>query len=1009
MFKYGETQGEASLRFVFFNSIEVCDIPLRFWDISLRFVTFHSTAVCNISLRFVTFHSTAVCDISLRFVTFHSTAVCDILLRFVTFYSTAVCDISLRPFQYETMVEPGNETTPATIRAQTYTDLTDEEKIHESVNIKATNIVLQGSELSLQERESKLYDDFDTFTSMHGKTIHSYYMRFSQLINDMHTIGMTLKPLQVNTKFVNHLQLEWSKFVTDVKLAKDMHTTNFDHLYTHLRQHEAHANEVCLSRQRLVIPSFNHFDDPIANLNKLMAFVTTTFAPCFPKNQVTIQDGRVTVQTVHGRQTQGYANNGARNNATNQGVNRQRAACQARVVVRYNCQEEGHFARKCTKLKRPKNSAWFKEKMFLTEALESGAYLDHEQLSFLADNGDTIILAQASQEIPTPKVFQTDDLDAFDSKCYDVPSAKAKYFEIGKKELSLDNDRLLEHIICQDVMNTVMDANDHYDNMLHVNNNSLSYDNSAPDLLKHENDRLMELLISQDLVHIVVYSFTTINDYKSMQQSFVDEYNKTLVLKDELAKKNGMIDKASDENVKHSMLNVNSELLYATCHECMFDVIHDLCVSDYLNDVNTRVKSKSVKSRSAKSKKRKCGNPLLYKSYSGTWTPGCSKHMTGQHSQLINFVSKFLGTVRSGNDQIAKIMGYGDYQLGNVIISQVIYVKGADLLSGSRDINLYTISLYDMLKSSPICLLSKASKTKSWLWHRMMSHLKFNTQTRSPITNPKLMKLIRKTPSFAYGSLRANACGEYKWEEIYLGIVDDYSRFTWVKFLRSNDEAPENLTYIRCAHSTIKRRCQRRNHTLVEAARTMLIFSKALLFLWAEIVSTTCYTQNRCLIHLRYNKKPYELMHKKNPDLSFLYVFGSLCYLTNDSEDLGLQISQSPRGIFINQSNYANEIIKKYGMLSSDPVDTSMVDKSKLDEDLHGKPVDPTYYHGIIAYADPDHAECQDTRRETYGSAQFLGDKLVSWSSKKQKSTAISSTKAEYIALSGCCAQILWM
>ncbi|GJU76420.1 retrovirus-related pol polyprotein from transposon TNT 1-94 [Tanacetum coccineum] len=120
---------------------------------------------------------------------------------------------------------------------------------------------------------------------------------------------------------------------------------------------------------------------------------------------------------------------------------------------------------------------------------------------------------------------------------------------------------------------------------------------------------------------------------------------------------------------------------------------------------------------------------------------------------------------------------------------------------------------------------------------------------------------------------------------------------------------------------------------------------------------------------------------------------------------LGLQISQSTRGIFINQSNYAFEIIKKYGMLSSDPVDTPMVEKSKLDEDLQGKPVDPTHYRGKAYRKAPtcNHAGCQDTRRSTFGSAQFLGDKLVSWSSKKQKSTVISSTKAEYIALSGCC------
>nr|GEV51510.1 retrotransposon protein, putative, unclassified [Tanacetum cinerariifolium] len=134
---------------------------------------------------------------------------------------------------------------------------------------------------------------------------------------------------------------------------------------------------------------------------------------------------------------------------------------------------------------------------------------------------------------------------------------------------------------------------------------------------------------------------------------------------------------------------------------------------------------------------------------------------------------------------------------------------------------------------------------------------------------------------------------------------------------------------------------------------------------------------------------------------------------------LGLQISQSPRGIFINQSKYALESLKKYGFESWDPVDTPMVEKSKLGEDKEGKAVDPSHYRGsayqkdssvaLTAFADADHAGCQDTCRNTYGSVQFLGERLISWSSKRQKNAAISSTKAEYITLSGCCAQILWM
>ncbi|GKD75653.1 retrovirus-related pol polyprotein from transposon TNT 1-94, partial [Tanacetum coccineum] len=80
---------------------------------------------------------------------------------------------------------------------------------------------------------------------------------------------------------------------------------------------------------------------------------------------------------------------------------------------------------------------------------------------------------------------------------------------------------------------------------------------------------------------------------------------------------------------------------------------------------------------------------------------------------------------------------------------------------------------------------------------------------------------------------------------------------------------------------------ERRNRTLVEAARTMLIFSKAPLFLWAEVVATACYTQNRSLIHTLHNKTPYELVHDEKPNLLFLHIFGALYYPTNDSEDLG--------------------------------------------------------------------------------------------------------------------------
>ncbi|GKC71880.1 hypothetical protein Tco_1117763 [Tanacetum coccineum] len=137
-------------------------------------------------------------------------------------------------------------------KTKKYAELSDAEKIQADYDMKATNIILQGlpADIYSLERECKLYDAFDKFTHIKGESLHKYYLRFTQLINDMNIYNMKMEQFQVNTKFLNSLPPEWSKFVTDVKLVKDLHTTNFDQLHAYLEQHELHANEVRLLRER---------------------------------------------------------------------------------------------------------------------------------------------------------------------------------------------------------------------------------------------------------------------------------------------------------------------------------------------------------------------------------------------------------------------------------------------------------------------------------------------------------------------------------------------------------------------------------------------------------------------------------------------------------------------------------------------------------------------------------------------------------------------------------------
>nr|GEW68998.1 retrotransposon protein, putative, unclassified [Tanacetum cinerariifolium] len=704
---------------------------------------------------------------------------------------------------------------------------------------------------------------------------------------------------------------------------------------------------------------------------------------------------------------------------------------------------------------------------------------------------------------------------------------------------------------------------------------------------------------------------------------------------------------------------------------------------------------------------------------------GCSKHMTEDRSQLINFVQKSLGTVKFGNDHVAKIMGYGDHKIGNVTISRVYFVEG--LGHNLFSVGQFCDSDLEVAFRQHACFirnLDGASKTKSWLWHRRLSHLNFgaiNHLARQGLVRglPKLkFKKDHLCSACAMGKskkkshkpksedtnqeklylLHMDLCGPMHVESLngkkyILVTVDDYSRFTWIKCLRSKDEAPDFIimflkmiqvrlkvpvhrirtnngiefvnqtlreyyedvgisheTSVACSpqQNGVVERC---NRTLIEAARTIenlgKLQSKAdigifigyaptkkafriynrrtrrivetihvdfdeltamsseesssrlalnemtpvtirsglvkksssstpyvppsrnewdLLFqpMFDELLNLPpsvdpqapeviapitdvitpvqaestvrllqlqlikmhphqiykvkldelggilknkarlvargyhqeegidfeesftlvarlediriflAYAAHKNMVvyqmdvktvflngNLReevYVSQPYEFVDQDNPNHVYklkkaLYELKQApcawydmlsSFLISQDFSKGLEISQSPRGIFINQSKYALESLKKYGFESCDPVDTPMVEKSKLDKDKEGNAIDPSHYHGMIGtllyltasrpdlqfaicmcawyqarptkkhvhavkrifrylcgivnqglwypkdssialttFADADHVGCQDTRRST--------------------------TEAEYIALSGCCAQILWI
>ncbi|GJW15109.1 retrovirus-related pol polyprotein from transposon TNT 1-94, partial [Tanacetum coccineum] len=376
---------------------------------------------------------------------------------------------------------------------------------------------------------------------------------------------------------------------------------------------------------------------------------------------------------------------------------------------------------------------------------------------------------------------------------------------------------------------------------------------------------------------------------------------------------------ACNDSLNAKTSNVN--FVCVTCGKCVLNDNHDLCVLHYINGVNSRtrqpmavpvsttkpkhnvnqsvaISSKKTVATDSTVKKSRNITRKLYEQVSKTcswwypkytpsgykWKPksqkgnvnpnlveivlfivdsGCSKHMTGNLKLLTNFVEKFLGTVKFGNDQIAPILGYGDLVQGTFTIKRVYYVeglnhnlfsvgqfcdadlevafrkstcyirdlKGNDLLTGSRGTDLYSISLQDSTTPNPICLMAKATSSQAWLWHQGIRH---ETSTaRTPEQN---------------------------------GVVE------------------------------------RRNRTLVEAARTMLSAAKVPLFFWAEAIATTCFTQNRSLVIPRHEKTPYHIINARKPSVKFFHIFGSLCYIVRDGENLDKMKEKGDACIFVGYS-----------------------------------------------------------------------------------------------------------
>ncbi|GKB95143.1 retrovirus-related pol polyprotein from transposon TNT 1-94 [Tanacetum coccineum] len=781
----------------------------------------------------------------------------------------------------------------------------------------------------------------------------------------------------------------------------------------------------------------------------------------------------------------------------------------------YNCKGRTKQTKQCTKPKRKRDDSWFKDKVLLLQAQANGQILHEEELAFLADPGTTE--GQATHTIITYNAsYQADDLDAYDSNCDELNTAKVALLA----NLShYGSDALAERLKYGDI-NTSLFLNNAYVNV-------------------HECEKCLklktELLNKKDFIEKETYnklsrSYTTLEKHcislevdtqlnqeifqrdNSISNQSAPNFDLSRNMNEDKVKKD--IEEVETINIeldhRVSKLVAENEHLKQT-YKQLYDSIKPTCIrskekcdtfvnqlnqkSIEISNLNASLQEKVLVITTLKNELRKLKGKDLADNVvtKNTIAPEMLKiDVEPIAPKLLNNRTAHSYYLRHTQEQAAILkqvveQGKSQTPLNNPLDSaywECLTIQG--LLRGKGigpQTNLRGKFIYG-LRPPPICLLSKALKTKSWLWHRRLSHLNFSAinhlashvrglpklkfekdhlcyacamgKSKKKTHKPKSKDTNKKkTLSFAHGSLWPNA-----WS------TDNETEFV-------NQTLREYYEKVDISHETYVARSpqqngviERRNLMLIEAAHTMCTARRTknlnVLKSW-ELVLDVSVPDEMMVITLKwiYKVKLDELGgilknkarlvargYRQEEGINFEKSFAPVARLDdiriflayaahmnmivyqidvkttflNDILREEVYVSQPDGFVDQDNPNHAYKLNKAlYGLKQApracDPMDTPMVEKSKLDEDTQGKAVDHTHYRGMVGtlmyltatYADADHAGCQDTRRSTSGCMQLLGDKLVSWLSKMQKSAAISSTEAEYIALPGCCAQVLWM
>ncbi|GJS26410.1 retrovirus-related pol polyprotein from transposon TNT 1-94 [Tanacetum coccineum] len=882
----------------------------------------------------------------------------------------------------------------------------------------------QGESLNIQDVNTNLFWEFGKYTSHDGESMESYYSRFYKMMNEMIRNNLTVATMQVNVQFLQQLQPEWSRLVTIVKQQYDLDTVSYHKLFDVLKQYQKKVNEIRAERIAknanllALVAAASPYLDPYYQASKshkpyaptskqsssTRSNATSKFKgkeiakPITPPSESAFEEDsdpeqaqrdkdmlkNLALIAKYFKKIYKPTNNNLRTSSNS--INKNVDASPSQVVQQsgiqcFICKEFGHFAKECRKPKRVKDYTYHKEKMLLCKQAEKGVLLQAEQDDWLEDKDKEINEQELEayysfmakiQEVPTgDSGTDTEPLEQDDSNV--TPDS----LDMCDNDIQTDQNAEDERVALANLISNLkldVDENKKIQKQLKKANTSLAYElKECKSFLAKTSRTLGESNSIRNSCLIALQNKQTeLERYKTLNDQIVD-YDK---LEHKLNETLGLLAQ-KEINIKEALKLKAYEIL-------VVKEKHDELVKQSLltkSHYEGLVKEKT-----------KIVQLILF-----IVDSGCTKHMTGNLTLLCNFVEKYLGTVRFGNDQFALILGYGDLVQGNIMINRVYYIEGLNH-------NLFSVGQF--------------------------CDADLEVRTHHETAEPKNIK---------------EAMAGFTWietmqEELYqfdrLKKDEDQTIIRNKARLVAKGYAQEEGIDFEESFALVARLEAVRIFVANAAHKSFPIYQMDVktTFLNGPLKEEVYVAQPDGFIDPDHPNKVYRLRKslyglKQAPRAWYDELSN---FLMSKGFTKGLQIYQSPRGIFINQAKYALEILKKHGMEKGQSIGTPMAMKPKLDAYLNRKLVDQIDYYSKIrslmyltssrldivqedsgfeltAFSDADHAGCLDTRKSTSGGMQFLCDKLVNWMSKKQDCTIMSSAEVEYVALSASCAQVIWM